>query len=49
MIGMYARHTGRAAEQLARDLDRDRFLSAQEAVDHGLIDRIVHHRPDQRS
>jgi len=30
-----------------RDLDRDRYLTASEALDYGLIDRIVEHRPDQ--
>jgi len=32
---------------VARDLDRDRFLSASDALDYGLIDRVVEHRPDQ--
>jgi transcriptional regulator with XRE-family HTH domain len=47
-IAMYSRHTGRAEEQVARDLNRDLYLSASEALDYGLIDRIVEHRPDQR-
>ena len=47
LIAMYARHSGRAEDQLARDLDRDLYLSASEARDYGLIDRIVEHRPDQ--
>ena len=47
LVEMYARHTGRAPDQVVRDLDRDRYLSAQDAQDHGLIDRIIEHRPDR--
>ena len=48
LVAMYSRHTGRAEEQVARDLNRDLYLSASEALDYGLTDRIVEHRPDQR-
>lgn len=34
-------HTGKPMEIIRKDTDRDFFLSAQEAVDYGLIDRIV--------
>src|SRR3954471_18483199 len=37
---IYAEHTGRSVEELRRDMERDRFLSPQEAVDYGLIDRV---------
>ncbi len=47
LISLYSRHSGRAEEQVARDLDRDRYLTAAEAVQHGLIDRIIERRPDQ--
>ncbi len=36
-----ARHTGRNPDQIRRDTDRDNYLSAQEAVDYGLIDKVV--------
>lgn len=49
MIGLYAQHTGKPPAQLARDLERDHYLSAQEALDYGLIDRVIEHRPDLRS
>jgi ATP-dependent Clp protease protease subunit len=38
---IYARHTGQDVETLTRDMERDRFFSAEEAVEYGLVDRIV--------
>ncbi|MER5940993.1 ATP-dependent Clp protease proteolytic subunit [Streptomyces sp. NPDC001928] len=38
---MLARHTGRAREQVAADIERDKILNAQEALEYGLVDRIV--------
>jgi ATP-dependent Clp protease, protease subunit len=38
---IYARHTGQSVEQVHDDMERDRFFSAQEAVDYGLVDRII--------
>jgi ATP-dependent Clp protease protease subunit len=35
-----AQHTGRTAEQIARDSDRDRWMSADEAREYGLIDSV---------
>ena len=37
---IYAAHTGRSTEELRRDMERDRFMSPEEAVDYGLIDRV---------
>ena len=39
MNELMAKHTGRAVEQIERDIDRDRFMSAEEAKEYGLIDR----------
>jgi ATP-dependent Clp protease, protease subunit len=36
-----AHHTGRAVEQVSHDTDRDKYLSADEAKDYGLIDNIL--------
>ena len=36
-----AHHTGRPVEQVERDLDRDYFMTAEEAMDYGLIDDII--------
>ena len=38
---LMAEHTGQAVEQIAKDTDRDNFMSAQEAMDYGLIDRVI--------
>jgi ATP-dependent Clp protease, protease subunit len=36
-----ARHTNRDVEEVMRDIDRDRFLGPDEAVDYGLADRVL--------
>jgi ATP-dependent Clp protease protease subunit len=41
---IYARHTGQTVEQLHTDMERDRFFSGEEAVEYGLIDRVVTER-----
>lgn len=33
--------TGQKYEQLLQDMDRDNFMSAAEALDYGLVDRII--------
>lgn len=43
---MLVRHTGRTAEQVHRDLERDLVLDAREALAYGLVDRVV---PSRRS
>jgi ATP-dependent Clp protease protease subunit len=39
--GLMAQHTGQPLEKIAEDTDRDYFLSPAEAVEYGLIDRVV--------
>ncbi len=39
--GLMAEHTGQPLEKIAEDTDRDYFLSPPEAVEYGLIDRVV--------
>jgi len=46
---LLARHTGRPAEQLRVDTDRDLILSAQEAVDYGIADAVVSSRKPSRA
>jgi ATP-dependent Clp protease, protease subunit len=41
MAEIIARHSDRDVEQVMRDIDRDRFLTPEEARDYGLIDEIV--------
>ena len=40
-----AHHTGQPLDVIARDTDRDRFMSAAEAVEYGLIDQMLESRP----
>jgi len=44
MNELMARHTGRPLEQIERDVDRDRFMSANEAKDYGIVDHVITHR-----
>jgi ATP-dependent Clp protease protease subunit len=37
-------HTGQSLEQIAKDTDRDHFMSSQEALEYGLIDKVIAHR-----
>jgi ATP-dependent Clp protease protease subunit len=38
---IYAHHTGQSVEQIHTDLERDRFFRADQAVEYGLIDRVI--------
>ena len=38
---IYARHTGQTVEQVHEDAERDRFFDPAQAVDYGLIDRVI--------
>lgn len=38
---MYAKNTGQTVEQIARDTERDCYMSAAEAKDYGLIDQVI--------
>jgi ATP-dependent Clp protease protease subunit len=40
---IYAHHTGQSVEQVHNDMERDRFFKADEAVEYGLIDRVIDH------
>jgi len=37
------KHTGHPLEKIEKDTDRDRFMSADEALDYGLIDHVIEH------
>ncbi|GAA5151968.1 ATP-dependent Clp protease proteolytic subunit [Microbacterium pseudoresistens] len=39
-----ARHTGKPVEQINRDIDRDKILSAEEAKDYGIVDQVLSSR-----
>ncbi len=40
-INYFARHTGKSEDEIARDLERDYFLSAEEAVAYGIVDKVL--------
>lgn len=41
-----AEHTGQSIKRIAKDTDRDYFLSADEAVEYGLVDNVFKHHPE---
>jgi ATP-dependent Clp protease, protease subunit len=42
--GLYAANTGQPIEKIEKDMDRDFFMSAQEAKEYGLIDKVIEDR-----
>jgi ATP-dependent Clp protease protease subunit len=44
MNELFAKHTGQPVERVERDIDRDRFMSAEEAKQYGMIDNVIAHR-----
>ncbi len=44
---IYARHTGKTVDEIARDMERDRFMGAEEAKAYGLIDTVYEQRADE--
>ncbi len=38
---IYAKHTGQSEEQVHLDMERDRFFTAEQAVEYGLIDKVI--------
>ncbi|MGZ8470584.1 MAG: ATP-dependent Clp protease proteolytic subunit, partial [Gemmatirosa sp.] len=41
MNELMAKHTGRVVEEIERDFDRDRYMSADEAKEYGIIDHVI--------
>ena len=44
MTAMMADMTGKSLEQVERDVDRDHFMTAEEAKEYGLIDKVIYQR-----
>lgn len=42
--GILARHTGKTIEEIERDSDRDNYMSAEESVAYGLVDKVLESR-----
>jgi ATP-dependent Clp protease protease subunit len=41
---MIAEHTGKSIEQVSQDIERDKILTAEQAVEYGLIDQVIESR-----
>lgn len=41
LINMMAKNTGKSAKEIEKDMDRDNWMSAQEAKDYGIIDEVI--------
>ena len=41
---IYAKHTGRSSQEIKDELERDKFMTPNEAKDFGLIDKVVEKR-----
>ena len=46
LSSILAKHTGRSVEELLRDTDRDNFMTAQQALEYGLIDKVISSRAE---
>tara|TARA_B100000424_G_scaffold271197_1_gene272944 strand:+ start:1681 stop:2265 length:585 start_codon:yes stop_codon:yes gene_type:complete len=44
LTNIYAEHTNTDVKKLTRDMDRDNFMNAKEAIEYGLADTIIKHR-----
>ncbi|MBX9675155.1 MAG: ATP-dependent Clp endopeptidase proteolytic subunit ClpP [Methylotenera sp.] len=42
--GILAHHTGRTTEEIDRDTERDNFMSAEQSVEYGMIDKVIETR-----
>jgi ATP-dependent Clp protease protease subunit len=49
MASIIARHSGQPKEQVMKDIDRDRFMTPEEAVAYGLVDRVMADRSEVRA
>jgi ATP-dependent Clp protease, protease subunit len=39
-----AKHSGKPQDEVSKDMERDYFMTAQEALDYGIIDNVIEHR-----
>ena len=46
LYNIIAKHTGKTYEEVKRDCDRDNYLSAHEAADYGLVDKVLENRAE---
>ena len=43
------KHTGRGLDEIERDTDRDKFMSARESVEYGIVDRVLERLPEPQA
>ena len=41
LVGLYSQMTGQTRERVVRDLDRNNYMTAEQALEYGLVDKIV--------
>lgn len=46
LVKLYASHTGKSHEEIKKALDRDNWFTAEEALEYGLLDKVVHSREE---
>jgi ATP-dependent Clp protease protease subunit len=46
LIEIYEKTTGQSLDKLKADMERDKFMNAEEAVAYGLVDKIITNRAD---
>jgi ATP-dependent Clp protease protease subunit len=44
MEGILSKHTGQPEEKIHKDMDRDYYMTAHEALEYGIIDNVIEHR-----
>jgi ATP-dependent Clp protease protease subunit len=49
IIQYFAKHTGKDEEEMAKDLERDYYMSADEAVAYRLVDKILERKPNEQT
>ena len=45
LAGTFAKHTGQPLKKVMKDMDRDFFMSAEEAMEYGIVDKVLSERP----
>ena len=45
LAATFAKHTGQPLKKVMKDMDRDFFMSAEEALDYGIVDKVLSERP----
>ena len=45
LASTFAKHTGQPLKKVMKDMDRDYFMSAEEALEYGIVDKVLSERP----